>query len=255
MPGNRASKDQLQVICHRYYFASQFVANKYVLEICCGPGFGLGYLLTKAERVVAGDITENSLRSAREYYAAKVELLRMDAHTLPFRDQCFDVVICLAAIIYLNVPSFIEECHRVLRKGGVLILNTPNKDITGFRASGLSRKYYSVPELSALLSQHNFEARFSGSFPIPSPRETGSGSKLLAALKLRVAKVLNACAFMPGVTGLLAFLRKAAGVSFVLPEEITPGDIRKVENIELTPLSNTLPNTRYRIIYIEAYAN
>ncbi|GAH94229.1 unnamed protein product, partial [marine sediment metagenome] len=43
-------------------------------------------------------------------------------------DHCFDVVICVASIIYLDVPAFLQECRRVLKKGGVFVLNTPNKD-------------------------------------------------------------------------------------------------------------------------------
>lgn len=55
IPGIKVSWDQLQIICHRYYFASKFVLGKRVLEVGCGPGLGLGYLSRNTKQVVGGD--------------------------------------------------------------------------------------------------------------------------------------------------------------------------------------------------------
>ena len=253
MPGSKISSDELQIIRHRYYFASQFVRQKDVLEVGCGPGFGLGALRREAKRVVGGDITQESLRRAQQHYRERVDFVSLDAHNLPFRDHCFDVVICVASIIYLDVPAFLQECRRVLKKGGVFVLNTPNKDRPGFHPSDLSHKYYSVPELFALLNQYRFEPRFSGSFPAKSQ---GLRHKSQATVESAGARILNACAFVPGVTKFKGFLRKrlVSNEAFILPEEIEQEDMREVANIELIPLPAELPNPEYRIIYVVARA-
>lgn len=45
----------------------------------------------------------------------------------PFENQSFDVVISQEVIEHIDVQSkYIDECHRLLRDGGYLILTTPN---------------------------------------------------------------------------------------------------------------------------------
>jgi len=45
---------------------------------------------------------------------------------LPFKDFCFDVVICTQVLGYTRDPfSVVREMHRVLKKGGLLILSAP----------------------------------------------------------------------------------------------------------------------------------
>ena len=164
LPGRKINKDTLQIIAHRYYWTSKLVSGKEVLEVGCGPSLGMGWLSRHGKHVVGGDITKDSLKLAKKHYGSRVELVCMDAHRLPIKDSCLDVVVSLAAIIYMDFPAFLDECHRVLKSGGMLIVNTPNKDIPGFRPSFLSRKYYSVPELYSLLNDHHFDTKLFGAF-------------------------------------------------------------------------------------------
>lgn len=61
---------------------------------------------------------------------------------LPFHNEAFDTIICSEVIEHLENPhQFLKQCHRVLKKGGKLILTTPN-------ACGL-------PELFRLYSEHS----------------------------------------------------------------------------------------------------
>ena len=110
MPGMKVTREQLQIICSRYYFASQFVSGKQVLEVGCGPGLGLGYLSRRAVKVIGGDYAEDNLRCAQQHYRDRIELVRLDAHNLPFKDNCFDVVVAMATVIYLQLDSFFKEC-------------------------------------------------------------------------------------------------------------------------------------------------
>jgi len=91
IPGIRLSSEHLKTICCHYYTASQLVQGKQVLEVGCSAGLGLGYLSRRAKRIIGGDISEYAMRLAQEHYQGRVELIRFDAHSLPFRDACFDV--------------------------------------------------------------------------------------------------------------------------------------------------------------------
>ena len=46
---------------------------------------------------------------------------------LPYADATFDAVVCIDGIEHIERPfDFINECQRILRKGGALIISTPN---------------------------------------------------------------------------------------------------------------------------------
>jgi ubiquinone/menaquinone biosynthesis C-methylase UbiE len=53
---------------------------------------------------------------------------RADVGHLPFRDQSFDLVISMSVIEHLEDPSRVfREFHRVLKPGGAVIVQTPNR--------------------------------------------------------------------------------------------------------------------------------
>lgn len=55
------------------------------------------------------------------------QLVRGDAHALPFADERFTAVVAGELIEHLfQPPVFLCECNRVLRMGGRLVLSTPN---------------------------------------------------------------------------------------------------------------------------------
>ena len=244
MPGMKVTKEQLQIICSRYYFASQFVSGKQVLEVGCGPGLGLGYLSRRAERVIGGDYAEDNLRRAHQHYRGRVELVRLDAHNLPFEDNCFDVVLAMATVIYLQLDSFFKECYRILKREGSLVFCIPNKDQPDFHRSSLSKNYFSVPELLALMNQH-FDARFFGAFP---------AHKALQVTKRRdaiAAKVGEALALMPKGEKIKEFLSRSLFGTSVLKEEIEDW---MVENIQPEPIPEDSPTSQYRVLYAIAHA-
>lgn len=116
---------------------------------------------------MGGDIDEGNLRFARERYSGRqnIEIRHLDAHRLPFEDSSFDVVILYEAIYYLKEPEeFIREARRILRKEGVLLVCTVNKDWLDFNPSPFSLKYFSVPELNVLLKEHFGRVELLGAF-------------------------------------------------------------------------------------------
>lgn len=248
MPGRRIDLDQRQIICHRYFFASKFVRGMKVLEVGCGPGLGLGYLSKEAKLIVGGDITEKSLMCAQNHYRGRIGLIYMDAHKLPFQNGAFDVVISVAAIIYLELPTFLEECYRVLKRDGILVLNTPNKDIPNFQRSRLSRDYFSVPELYAIAKQIGFNAEFLGAFPVANSA-TDKIKTNFRVWRTKLFSVLSQVEIIRRLGSYILNMKK-----LVVVEEIDEETMRKagVRDIPLKKLLSGFTDSQHRIIYILA---
>lgn len=168
IPFQRATSEQLRMLCTRYSWAEQHCAGRDILEVACGAGMGLGLLATRARSVVGGDIEEANCEIARQTYEGDpgVTIQRLDAESLPFPDQAFDVLILFEALYYLPRPEhFLREARRVLRPGGVLLISTVNCEWPGFNPSPFSTKYFSAHELAEALSRHGFEVRLLAGFP------------------------------------------------------------------------------------------
>ena len=250
MPGRKMSIGEFQMICYRYYTAGQFIREKQVLEVGCGAGLGLGYLAKRAKKVVAGDYAEDNLRYAQRHYRGRVELVSLDAHELPFKDDCFDVVVAVEVIQYLHLAEFLDECHRVLKNSGVLVLCIPNKDRPNFRPSRLSYKYYSVPELFVLLNHHHFDAELFGAFPVPRGTTKLIHHRFRTTMIAVGAKVLNLLEFVPKIGILREFIKKLIGYrTAVLTNEIKDEGMRMVEKIYPVPLCCDSPDFEHAILY------
>ncbi len=248
IPGIEVSLEQLQVISFRYKLASRFVDRKDVLEVGCGPGLGLGYLAQKARMVTGVDYTERSVQKAFETYGShhNVHILQGDAHSLPFKDTSFDTVVTLATVCYLNLSGFLKECHRVLKRGGVLAFCTPNKDVPDFRPSRFSTKYYSVPELFLIASDNRFSLELFGAFAIPRGR-----SRLMRKLRTRGSRMLGHIGFAPRFqSAMKGYIKRLIGYrSYRLKSTVDEDCMRLVESIQLKPLSQSSPDFEHRVLY------
>ena len=244
VPGIRLNLMELQTICCRYYIAGQYTAGKKVLEVGCGVGLGLGYLLKKAKSVVGGDISEEALATARKHYQKRVELIRLDAQKLSFRDSSFDTVVAMEILYYLPHPEeFIDECRRVLVDGGTLVLCVGNKDYPA-----PTSKYYnmSAPELFSLLSKR-FETELFGAFP---RQETHTKIKRRSELRIIAGNIIRV---FPGGEGLVNLLGNFANNrNLRLPEELEEKDMT-AEDFKLTPIPDNSHDNRHRFLYAIAH--
>jgi 2-polyprenyl-3-methyl-5-hydroxy-6-metoxy-1,4-benzoquinol methylase len=92
-----------------------------VLDVPCGEGAFTKRMLERGVDVFSADY-ENIIRIPHP----KFSFADMNAR-LPYADGAFDAVICIDGIEHIERPfDFIRECQRILRKGGVLIVSTPN---------------------------------------------------------------------------------------------------------------------------------
>lgn len=137
-------KMKKEVLSHYDSLASEFtnLSNKYcnsryllelekyvkpscsVLEVGCGTGLllsGLG-----AGKKAGCDLSGKLLSQIRSADFLRVQA---DAEFLPFKDRSFDVVYSINLLEHVPHPErVIKESQRVLKKGGKLILITPNGD-------------------------------------------------------------------------------------------------------------------------------
>jgi ubiquinone/menaquinone biosynthesis C-methylase UbiE len=104
--------------------------GKELIDIGGGTGiFSLMALEMGAAKVVCGDISEYMLRLGREkaktlgYDSNRIEFRQLDAESLPFNDNSFDIVLTGNAFgILPDQKKAVNEMFRVLRPGGFLSL-------------------------------------------------------------------------------------------------------------------------------------
>jgi 2-polyprenyl-3-methyl-5-hydroxy-6-metoxy-1,4-benzoquinol methylase len=95
-----------------------------VLDVGTGAGDLPSRLAAVGYRAAACDC----LPEAEWRHGGTVEYMQCDlAKGIPFADASFDHVVCLEVIEHLDdPPAFCRELRRVLRKGGRLLISTPN---------------------------------------------------------------------------------------------------------------------------------
>jgi len=188
MPGRGATSDQLLMLHQRYGFVADRSVGKDVLEVGCGPGFGLGAISKVAKSVTGGDFDLEMVDVARSIYGDRVSIEQFDAQSLPFDDCSFDVVAILEAIYYVrDITAFIRESKRVLRPNGELLIVTVNRDWTLFDPGAYTTQYFSASELTTLLTGEGFDTQIHKAYP-----ETGTGIKAtLLGIARRIAVGLH----------------------------------------------------------------
>lgn len=132
--GHADSRNQ-QDHLDRYHFTSSFVANKRVLDIACGTGFGSKIIADAGASSVLGvDISAESIAYATTHHSGLgITYLCASADSLLLQDAQFDVAVSFETIEHLEDSirkKYLQELHRVLKKDGLLIISTPNKKIT-----------------------------------------------------------------------------------------------------------------------------
>jgi len=116
----------------RYKFTLDKISAKTVLDASCGAGYGSQMMARSAGHVHGIDISEESIRYAREKYgASNITYEAMDIKKLKFPDRSFDVVVSFETIEHIGFQQeFVDEIRRVLKPGGALIISTPNVETT-----------------------------------------------------------------------------------------------------------------------------
>lgn len=93
-----------------------------LLELGSGTGMHTFSLVQTGARVVASDISPNSLEVlSRRFNRGRVKTQVADMEMLPFNDNTFDVVTSAGSLSYGDPITVDAEIRRVLRPGGLFI--------------------------------------------------------------------------------------------------------------------------------------
>lgn len=101
--------------------------NQKILEIGCGLGGLLKYLLDQGYDIRGTEIDTEYLKKSKELYGS-LPITLVDSEILPFDDHSFDVVISFDVFEHLHdSDNHLKEVSRVLKDKGFYLLQTPNK--------------------------------------------------------------------------------------------------------------------------------
>ena len=93
-----------------------------LLDLACGGGLLAPHVAAKGHRHVGLDLSPTALPQARDHGVVPV---RGDVLRLPFADEVADVVVAGEVLEHVQEPlELVSEACRVLRPGGVLVLDT-----------------------------------------------------------------------------------------------------------------------------------
>ncbi|ACV24086.1 class I SAM-dependent methyltransferase [Methanocaldococcus fervens] len=94
------------------------------LVLDCGCGFGAFYNLTKDFNTLYLDISLNLLKK----FKLNERKICANILHLPFKDEVFDLVVCINVLEHVNHLNALNEIKRVLKNNGKLIVVVVNKD-------------------------------------------------------------------------------------------------------------------------------
>lgn len=149
-----------------YYEAAKLISGN-ILEIGTGSGYGIEIVSPKADQFLTIDKFENKDIDTimQDENFKNVSFLQMTVPPLKgIEDNTMDFVISFQVIEHIkNDEKYVEEIHRVLKKGGKFICTTPNKKMSLTRNPWHIREY-TTDELDVLLKKHFSSVEKNGVF-------------------------------------------------------------------------------------------
>ncbi|HOL50165.1 MAG TPA: class I SAM-dependent methyltransferase, partial [bacterium] len=110
------------------YIKRNFGNRKKILDVGCGTGLLAMHLLQAGFDVYGVDVSPEMVKIAQKRLPGRIVCASVE--NIPFPDNSFDGVICIATLHHLSVTGFalaIKEMVRVLRIGGRLLIWDHNR--------------------------------------------------------------------------------------------------------------------------------
>jgi len=158
---------------YAYAFIKDMCAQKYILEIGSGTGYGLYYLSQVARKGIGVDIDLANCVGAQDKYQLD-DLVVMDGTNLGFKEASFDLAYCFQVIEHISeekVVNFLKGIKRVLKDNGLFVCSTLNleKNLKGrpdkYEMLNVHEKEYRHDDFRSLLSGVFNEVTLYGLFP------------------------------------------------------------------------------------------
>lgn len=150
---------------HRHTAAAELLQDgRVILELGCGDGEFLELMretfdeLWGVELVISRAHLCHSLLSESGHQRYGVVIANIDDGHLPWPDDYFDAIVSLSVLEHVfDVFHFIEECYRVLRLGGQLVLQVPNIAYIKYRLSIMLGRFPSTSTLREFWSDTGWD--------------------------------------------------------------------------------------------------
>ena len=104
------------------------IRNKIVVDLGCGTGENIVPLATMGADATGIDISPDLIQLALQRIATSKVSARAivgSAYDTGFENESVDVIFCVALIHHLDIPRVRDEMHRILKKGGFIVLSEP----------------------------------------------------------------------------------------------------------------------------------
>lgn len=130
----RSPADYLLYLMHlkTYEFALPYCEGRRVLDVGCGPGYGVCRLAPHCKEVIGIDIDPDAIKHAKENFTLENTDYRVvkpaEVESLPFASHSFDTVISFQVIEHVfDLSAYLSEIHRLLKPGGTFLCATPDR--------------------------------------------------------------------------------------------------------------------------------
>lgn len=116
-------------------------------------------MLSRNALTVTGiDLSEEAICKAKTIYSAEnITYVQADIKSLPFQDNTFDIVVSFETLEHIpEYKNFLQECKRVLKPNGHLIISTPNALISSPQGTIINPYHvveFKPEEFTSLLSE------------------------------------------------------------------------------------------------------
>lgn len=108
------------------------IKREAILDLGCGSGNYTLKLESHGEIIIGCDIAEKMLEKGVAKLTNKknkIKFIQANSESLPFKEEVFDLVVCVAAFEFFENPkNAFKEAFRTLKKGGELIIGFLNKN-------------------------------------------------------------------------------------------------------------------------------
>lgn len=128
------------------------------LDAGCGVGGYIDILSQKGYRIIGVDIAPNMLQVCRSKYPG-VELALVELEQIPFKEQSFDVILCIDTLQYFSQKSrrlTVKNLIKLLKPNGTIILDVKNKWCPFFlfnRFRDYLAEFYSITSITNILKE------------------------------------------------------------------------------------------------------
>lgn len=98
------------------------------VDIAGGYGRLAKEYLNRAEKITIFDYSETELADAKKEFGDRINTKQGDIYNIPFKDNTFDGMIMVRATHHFkDMKKVMSELYRILKPGGVLVIEVANK--------------------------------------------------------------------------------------------------------------------------------